>query len=120
MLTAFRNSWIQEIGNDLSRVPRCRYQPKYSCQDEEDSCRKRRVAFGVPVPSQAGALHPNSGDADSESRKDARQNHGGPRCLDVNRQGEDGVFQRAAKHPGAVPCAVHPEPLHLSYGRDDV
>lgn len=120
VLVAFWDCWVQKIWNDLSCVPGCWYQPKYSCQDEEDASCEWGLAFGVSVPSQAGALHPNCGNADPKGWEDAWQNHGGPCCLNVNREGEDGIFQGAAKHPSAVPCAVHPEPLHLSYGSDDI
>ncbi|KAM5283657.1 dimethyladenosine transferase 1, mitochondrial isoform 2-T3 [Hipposideros larvatus] len=72
------------------------------------------------IPGRAFVPKPEGGGADPESRQHAGQHHGSPCRLHVGRERQCGVLEGAADHPRAVPHAVHPQPLQLRDGCDDV
>lgn len=77
------------------------------------------MTFRSPSAAPVRAFEPERRQAEPERGQDAGQHHGGARRLQVRRQRQYGVLERAAEHPRAVPGAVHPQALHLRDDRDD-
>lgn len=119
IFTAVRQVCGQEGGDDFVGEPGRGDQAQEAGQDEAAPRSDGRVPLRSVAAPPAGAFEPQGGEAETERRHQAGQNHGGSRGLQIRRQRQHGVLHGAAEDAGAVPDAVHPQTLHLRDGGHD-